>query len=92
MSDNPNILEIARDYWGVILGMGTLVVGFRVGAARRAWDIERLGEEVSEMKSRLSDIEVTDRREAIALAHIQEQLKALQRSFDDLREDIRAKE
>ena len=96
MSDSPNVLSFIRDWWGVAAGAATLLIGFRVGAARRTWDIARLGEELGELKARISTIEKTDKDEAVTLAEIkghlsgfEGQMAGLQKSLDELRSDFR---
>lgn len=72
----------------------TLIFGLIAQAAAIVWtvsmmmsDIERNGEEIMRMQSRLSIVEDATQRQAISMARIDENIKAIRQSVEKMAND-----
>jgi len=72
----------------------TLIFGLIAQAAAIVWtvsmmmsDIERNGEEIMRMQSRLSIVEDATQRQAISMARIDENIKAIRQSVEKMASD-----
>ena len=72
----------------------TLIFGLIAQAAAIVWtvsmmmsDIERNGEEIMRMQSRLASVEDATQRQAISMARIDENIKAIRQSVEKMAND-----
>ena len=72
----------------------TLIFGLIAQAAAIVWtvsmmmsDIERNGEEIMRMQSRLASVEDATQRQAISMARIDENIKAIRQSVEKIAND-----